>query len=63
MWRYRINFWEEAIEKKSGCNIIFPSSFDASDELLQKAKISGIKITFIDSYTESNIPGYDCCYR
>ena len=41
--------------RKSGCNIISPSSFDASDELLQEAKDKGIKITFIDSYTESNI--------
>ena len=46
---------EEAIEKNPDAILFSPSSFDASDELLQKAKDKGIKITFIDSYTESNI--------
>ena len=46
---------EEAIEKNPDAILFSPSSFDASDELLQEAKDKGIKITFIDSYTESNI--------
>ena len=43
---------EEAIEKNPDAILFSPSSFDASDELLQEAKDKGIKITFIDSYTE-----------
>ena len=46
---------EETIEKNPDAILFSPSSFDASDELLQEAKDKGIKITFIDSYTESNI--------
>ena len=46
---------EEAIEKDPDAILFSPSSFDASDELLQQAKEKGIKITFIDSYTENNI--------
>ena len=46
---------EEAIEKNPDAILFSPSSFDVSDELLQEAKDKGIKITFIDSYTESNI--------
>ena len=42
---------EEAIEKNPDAILFSPSSFDASDELLQEAKDKGIKITFIDSYT------------
>ena len=38
---------EEAIEKNPDAILFSPSSFDASDELLQKAKDKGIKITFI----------------
>ena len=45
----------EAIEQNPDAILFSPSSFDASDELLQEAKEKGIKITFIDSYTESNV--------
>lgn len=46
---------EEAIEKNPDAILISPSSFDALDELLEKAKKNKISITFIDSYTENNI--------
>ena len=46
---------EEAIEKNPDAILFSPSSFDASDELLEKAKKKGITITFVDSYTEKNI--------
>ena len=46
---------QKAIEKNPDAILFSPSSFDASDELLQEAKEKGIKITFIDSYTENNI--------
>lgn len=46
---------EEAVEKHPDAILISPSSFTESNELLQKAKDQGIKITFIDSYTEENI--------
>ena len=45
----------EAIRKNPDAILFSPSSFDASDELLQEAKEKGIRITFIDSYTENNI--------
>lgn len=45
----------QAIEKKPDAILISPSSFDASDELLEEAKKKGIKLTFVDSYTEKNI--------
>lgn len=45
----------EAIEKNPDAILFSPSSFDASDELLQEAKEKGIKITFVDSYTEKDI--------
>ena len=45
----------EAIEQNPDAILFSPSSFDASDKLLQEAKEKGIKITFIDSYTESNV--------
>lgn len=48
-------FLKEAIEKNPDAILFSPSSFDASDELLAKAKKKGIAITFIDSYTENNI--------
>ena len=48
-------FLAEAIEENPDAILFSPSSFDASDELLQEAKEKGIKITFIDSYTESNV--------
>ena len=48
-------FLAEAIEKDPDAILFSPSSFDASDELLREAKDKGIKITFIDSYTENNI--------
>lgn len=46
---------EEAIGKKPDAILISPSSFDASNDLLKKAKKSGIRIVFIDSYTEDNV--------
>ena len=46
---------KKAIEKQPDAILFSPSSFDASDELLQEARDKGIKITFIDSYTEKNI--------
>ncbi len=55
MWSARMSFWQRAIEENPDAILFSPSSFDASDELLQEAKEKGIKITFIDSYTESNI--------
>ena len=54
---------EEAIEKNPDAILFSPSSFDASDELLQEAKDKGIKITFIDSYTESNIQDMTDCQQ
>lgn len=48
-------FLAEAIEENPDAILFSPSSFDASDELLQEAKEKGIKITFIDSYTENNV--------
>ena len=48
-------FLAEAIEENPDAILFSPSSFDASDELLQEAKEKGIKITFIDSYTENYV--------
>lgn len=45
----------EAVEKQPDAILISPSSFTESNELLQKAKNQGIKVTFIDSYTQENI--------
>ena len=44
-----------AIRKKPDAILFSPSSFTASDELLEEAKEKGIRITFIDSYTEKEI--------
>lgn len=44
-----------AIEEYPDAILISPSSFTASTELLEEAKKKGIKITFIDSYTEEDI--------
>ena len=46
---------EKAIEKNPDAILISPSSFDALDGLLEKAKKNKISVTFIDSYTENNI--------
>lgn len=46
---------EEAIEKQPDAILISPSSFTEADSLLEKAREKGIRITFIDSYTEQNI--------
>ena len=46
---------EKAIEKNPDAILISPSSFDALDGLLEKAKKNKISITFVDSYTENNI--------
>lgn len=45
----------EAIEKQPDAILISPSSFTESDSLLQKARDQGIRITYIDSYTEQDI--------
>ena len=46
---------EKAIEQKPDAILFSPSSMDASDDLLKKAKEQGIRITYIDSYTEEEI--------
>lgn len=45
----------EAIEEKPDAILFSPSSFTESDELLKEAKKKGIKIGFIDSYTEEPV--------
>lgn len=45
----------EAMEKQPDAILISPSSFTESDSLLQKARDQGIRITYIDSYTEQDI--------
>ena len=45
----------EAIEKKPDAILFSPSSMSASDERLKEAKDQGIRITYIDSYTEEEI--------
>ena len=45
----------DAIEKKPDAILISPSSMSASDDLLKEAKDQGIRITYIDSYTEEVI--------
>lgn len=51
----QIELLEEAIDKNPDALLISPSSFDAANKLLEKAKQQGICVTFIDSYTEENI--------
>lgn len=51
----QIELLKEAIEKAPDAILISPSSFDACDELLEKARKKGIKIVFIDSYTENAV--------
>lgn len=46
---------QEAIDEKPDAILISPSSFTESDELLTQAKKAGIKISFIDSYTDQNV--------
>lgn len=46
---------EQAVKKHPDAILISPSSFTESNALLQEAKNQGIKITFIDSYTEEDI--------
>lgn len=46
---------EEAISKKPDALIVSPSSFTKANDLLEEAKVKGIKIVFIDSYTEEDI--------
>lgn len=46
---------EQAIEMKPDAILYSPSSMDASNELLKRAKEQGIRITYIDSYTEEEI--------
>lgn len=46
---------EEAIKKEPDAILVSPSSFTRSTALLEEAKAKGIKITFIDSYTDKDI--------
>lgn len=46
---------EEAIAEEPDAIIFTPSSFTESDELLKEAKKKGIRIGFIDSYTEEPV--------
>lgn len=50
-----MSFWQRPIEENPDAILFSPSSFDASDELLQEAKEKGIKITFIDSIHRKHI--------
>lgn len=45
----------DAIDKDPEAILISPSSFDASDELLKEAREKGIKLVFIDSYTQEEL--------
>lgn len=51
----QIELLEEAIKKMPDAILISPSSFDACDVLLEEARRKGIKITFIDSFTEKEV--------
>ena len=53
----------EAIEKKPDAILFSPSSMSASDELLKEAKDQGIRITYIDSYTEEEIQDLTVAHR
>lgn len=44
-----------AIEKEPDAILFSPSSMSASDELLKEAKEKGIRITYIDSYTDEEL--------
>lgn len=46
---------KEAIEENPDAILISPSSFTGSNKLLDEAKEKGIKISFIDSYTEEPV--------
>lgn len=46
---------KEAIEENPDAILISPSSFTESNELLDEAKEKGIRISFIDSYTEEPV--------
>ena len=46
---------EKAIEQKPDAILFSPSSMDASDDLLKKAKEQGIRIIYIDSYTDKEL--------
>ena len=46
---------EKAIEQKPDAILFSPSSMDASDDLLKKAKEQGIRIIYIDSYTDEEL--------
>lgn len=51
----QIRFLEEAIEKEPDAILFSPSSFDACNALLERAREKGICLTFIDSYTENAV--------
>ena len=46
---------EKAIEQKPDAILFSPYSMDASDDLLKKAKEQGIRIIYIDSYTDEEL--------
>ena len=46
---------KEAIEEGPDAILISPSSFTESNDLLKEAKEKGIRISFIDSYTEEKV--------
>ena len=46
---------KEAIEENPDAILISPSSFTESNDLLKEAKEKGIRISFIDSYTEEKV--------
>lgn len=46
---------KEAIEEKPDAILISPSSFTESNDLLEQAKEKGIRVSFIDSYTEEPV--------
>ena len=46
---------KEAIEEEPDAILISPSSFTESNKLLDEAKEKGIRISFIDSYTEEPV--------
>ena len=46
---------EKAIEQKPDAILFSPSSMDASDDLLKKAKEQGIRIIYIYSYTDEEL--------
>ena len=46
---------KEAISEEPDAILFSPSSFTESNDLLKEAKVKGIRISFIDSYTEEKV--------